>query len=37
MKKYKPINVENVAKSMLQVAQKHYQKNIFESDEIVRI
>ena len=37
MKKYKPINVENVAKSMLQVAQKHYQKNIFESDEIVKI
>ena len=37
MKKYKPINVENVAKSMLQVAQKHYQNNIFESDEIVRI
>ena len=37
MKKYKPINVENVAKSMLQVAQKHYQNNIFESDEIVKI
>ena len=37
MKKYKPINVENVAKSMLQVAQKNYQNNIFESDEIVRI
>ena len=37
MKKYKPIKVENVAKTMLQVAQKDYQKNIFESDEITKI
>ena len=37
LKKYKPINVKNVAKTMLQVAKKHYQKNIFESDEIMRI
>jgi len=37
MKKYKPIKVEYVSKAMLQVAQKDYQKNIFESDEIVRI
>tara|TARA_B100000482_G_scaffold8468_1_gene6415 strand:+ start:20 stop:679 length:660 start_codon:yes stop_codon:yes gene_type:complete len=37
MKKYKPIKVEYVAKAMLQVAQKDYQKNIFESDEIVKI
>ena len=34
MKKYKPIKVENVAKTMLNVAQKYYQNNIFESDEI---
>ena len=37
MKKYKPIKVEYVSKAMLQVAQKDYQKNIFESDEIVKI
>ena len=37
MKKYKPIKVEYVAKAMLKVAQKDYQKNIFESDEIVKI
>ena len=37
MKKYKPIKVEYVSKTMLQVAQKDYQKNIFESDEIVKI
>ena len=37
MKKYKPIKVENVVKTMLQVAQKDYQKNVFESDEIVKI
>ena len=36
MKKYKPIKVENVAKTMLNVAQNYYQKNIFESDEINR-
>ena len=37
MKKYKPIKVEYVAKAMLQVAQKNYQKNILESDEIAKI
>ena len=37
MKKYKPIKVEYVSKAMLQVAQKDYQKNILESDEIVKI
>ena len=37
MKKYKPIKVEYVVKAMLQVAQKNYQKNILESDEIVKI
>ena len=37
MKKYKPIKVEYVAKAMFEVAQKYYQKNIFESDEIVKI
>tara|TARA_B100001996_G_scaffold299534_1_gene239970 strand:+ start:593 stop:1252 length:660 start_codon:yes stop_codon:yes gene_type:complete len=37
IKKYKPIKVENVAKTMLQVAQKNYQKIMFESDEIMKI
>ena len=37
MKKYKPIKVEYVAKAMLEVAQKNYQKNILESDEIIKI
>ena len=37
LKKYKPIKVECVVKTMLQVAQKDYQKNVFESDEIVKI
>ena len=37
MKKYKPIKVEYVSKAMLEVAQKNYQKNILESDEIVKI
>ena len=37
LKKYKPIKVECVVKTMLQVAQKDYQKNVFESDEIIKI
>ena len=37
MKKYKPIKVENVAKTMLHVVRKDYQKTIFESDEIIEI
>ena len=37
MKKYKPIKVENVAKTMLQVVQNDYQKTIFESDEVIEI
>ena len=37
IKKYKPIKVENVAKTMLHVIQNDYQKNIFESDEIIEI
>ena len=37
MKKYKPIKVENVAKTMLHVVRKEYQKTIFESDEIIEI
>ena len=37
MKKYKPIKVENVAKTMLHVVQNDYQKTIFESDEIIEI
>ena len=37
IKKYKPIKVKNVAKTMLQVAQKNYHKNIFESDEIMKL
>ena len=36
-KKYKPIKVENVAKTILHVTQKDYQKTIFESDEIIEI
>ena len=37
MKKYKPIKVENVAKTMLLVVRNDYQKTIFESDEIIEI
>ena len=37
IKKYKPIKVEHVAKTMLQVVQNDYKKKIFESDEIVKI
>jgi len=37
MKKYKPIKVENVAKTMLYVVRKDYQKTIFESDKIIEI
>tara|TARA_Y100000746_G_C15344161_1_gene383088 strand:- start:184 stop:852 length:669 start_codon:yes stop_codon:yes gene_type:complete len=37
LKKYKPIQVENVVKTMLHLTKKDYQKNIFESDEIVKI
>ena len=36
-KKYKPIKVEYVAKTILHVVQKDYQKTIFESDEIMEI
>ncbi len=37
MKKYKPIKVDNVVKTMLHVVQNNYQKTIFESDEIIEI
>ncbi len=37
MKKYKPIKVENVAKAMINVVEKNYQKTIFESDKIIKI
>ena len=37
IKKYKPLNVENVAKTMLHVVRKDYQKTIFESDEVIEI
>ena len=37
MKKYKPIKVKNVAKTMLHIVRNDYQKNIFESDEIIEI
>ena len=37
LKKYKPIQVENIVKTMLHLTQRDYQKNIFESDEIVKI
>ena len=37
MRKYKPIKVENVAKAMINVVEKNYQKTIFESDKIMEI
>ena len=37
MKKYKPINVENVAKAMINITENNYQQIIFESDKIVEI
>ena len=37
MKKYKPIKVKNVAKTMLHIVRNDYQKTIFESDEIIEI
>tara|TARA_B100001175_G_scaffold290262_1_gene274589 strand:- start:1185 stop:1844 length:660 start_codon:yes stop_codon:yes gene_type:complete len=37
MRKYKPIKVENVVKTMLHVSHNDYKKNIFESDEIAKI
>ena len=37
MKKYKPINVENVAKAMINITENNYQQIIFESDKIMEI
>ena len=35
LKKMKPIQAENVAKSMIKVSNGDFQKTIFESNEIV--
>ena len=37
LKKIKPIKAEYVAKAMFVIAQNGYQKNVFESDQIVEI
>ena len=37
LKKIKPIKAEYVAKAMFAIAQNDYQKNVFESDQIVEI
>ena len=37
LKKIKPIKAEYVAKAMFAIAQNNYQKNVFESDQIVEV
>ena len=37
LKKIKPIKAEYVAKAMFAIAQNDYQKNVFESDQIVEV
>ena len=37
LKKYKPIQVEYVAKAMVAIAENNYQKTIFESDQLEEI
>ncbi len=37
LKKYKPIKAEHVAKAMLDIAQKNYEKNLFLSDDLENI
>ena len=37
LKKMKPIQAENVAKSMIKVSNGDFQKTIFESNEIVGV
>ena len=34
LKKYKPIQAQNVAKAMVSIAQNHDQKTVFESNEL---
>jgi hypothetical protein len=37
LKKYKPIEAQNVAKAMVAIAQNHDQKKVFESNELSEI
>ena len=37
LKKYKPIQIEYVAKAMVAIAENNYQKTIFESDQLEEI
>jgi len=37
LKKYKPIQAQNVAKAMLSIVQNHNRKTVFESDELNEI
>ena len=37
LKKYKPIQAQNVAKAMVAIAQNHVQKKVFESNELNEI
>ena len=37
LKKYKPIQAQNVAKAMVGIAQNHDQKTVFESSELNKI
>ena len=37
LKKYKPIQAQNVAKAMVSIAQNHDQKTVFESNELNEI
>ena len=37
LKKYKPIQAQNVAKAMVSIAQNHDQKTVFESSELNEI
>jgi hypothetical protein len=34
LKKYKPIQAQNVAKAMVSIVQNHNRKTVFESDEL---
>ena len=37
LKKYKPIQAQNVAKAMVSIAQNYDQKTVFESSELNKI
>ena len=37
LKKYKPIQVERVAKAMVEIAEKDFEKETFLSDELEKI